>query len=245
MRRGERPLLQLPRPLLIAFAILLLCQLAYHHRAQRQIEAVYQGLTRPLSVASYRGIAMGSEQLLGYLLALRLQLHDNQAGRHFRYSLIDYGILIDWLDRITEISQGTEYPMLLASRVYSSTGDKDRLRQVLGFIERRFDDDPQKHWRRLAEACLLAKHKLGDLELALRFAERLARQPASVKMPRWARDFRFLLLADLNELEAAIAIIQAMLETDAIDDPDEQRFLREKLSKFQQELFESQQSVSE
>lgn len=245
MRRGERPLLRLPRPLLVAFIILLLCQLAYHHRAQRQMEATYRGLTSPLSVATYRGIAMGSEQLLGYLLALKLQLHDNQAGRHFRYSLIDYGILIEWLDHITEISQGTEYPMLLAARVYSSTGDNNRLRQILGFIERHFDDDPQKHWRRLAEACLLAKHKLGDLELALRFAERLARQPASVKMPPWARDFHFLLLADLNELEAAIAIIQAMLETDAIDDPDEQRFLREKLSEFQHELFESQQSSSE
>ena len=227
-------MLQLPLPLMLAFLFLLGCQLVYHHRAQQQIEATYQQLSRPLSLAGYRGIAMGSEQLLGYLLAIRLQLHDNQAGRHFRYSL---------LDRIAEISEGTEYPMLLASRVYSSTGDRERLRQVLGFIERRFDDDPQKHWRRLAEACVLAKHKLGDLELALRFAERLALQPASVKMPHWARDFRFLLLADLNELESAIAIIQAMLQTDAINDPDELRFLKEKLLDFQQKLFESQQTA--
>jgi hypothetical protein len=245
MRRGERPLLQLPLPLLLAFLVLLGCQLVYHHRAQQQIEATYQELSRPLSLASYRGIAMGSEQLLGYLLAIRLQLHDNQAGQHFRYSLIDYEVLVDWLDRITEISEGTEYPMLLASRVYSSTGDQERLRQVLGFIERRFDDDPQKHWRRLAEACVLAKHKLGDLELALRFAERLALQPASVEMPHWARDFRFLLLADLNELESAIAIIQAMLQTDSINDPDELRFLQEKLLDFQQKLFESQQTAPE
>lgn len=243
MRRGERPLLQMPRPLLLAFVVLLGCQLAYHHRAQQRLDLAYQGLASPLSVASYRVLAMGSEQLLGYLLAIRLQLHDNQAGRHFSYRLIDYGILVDWLDRITEISRGTEYPMLLASRIYSSTGDPARLRQLIGFIERRFDDAPQLHWRRLAEACLLAKHKLGDLELALRLAERLALQPASVKMPPWARDFRFLLLADLNEFEAAIAIIQAMLQTDAIDDPDEKRFLQEKLLKFQQDLFESRQTA--
>jgi hypothetical protein len=245
MRRGERPLLQLPRPLLVAFVVLLACQLAYHHRAQQRLDAAYQGLARPLSVTSYRGIAMGSEQLLGYLLAIRLQLHDNQAGRHFSYRWIDYGILVDWLDRITEISRGTEYPMLLASRVYSSTGDHARLRQLVEFIDRRFDDDPQLHWRRLAEACLLAKHKLGDLELALRLAEKLARQPASVQMPQWARDFRFLLLAELNEFEAAIAIIQAMLQTDAIHDPDEKRFLQEKLLKFQQDLFESRQTAPE
>ncbi len=244
MRRGERQLKQLPRLLLAGFIVLLGLQLLIHHRAQRQLAAIYEPLASPLGAASYRALSMGSEQLTGYLLALRLQLHDNQAGRHFSYGLIDYAILVEWLERITEISRGTEYPMLLASRVYSATGDRERLRRVIAFIERRFDDDPQKHWRRLAEACLLAKHKVGDLELALRLARRLARQPASVVMPQWARDFEFLLLAELNELEAAIAIIEAMLQTDAVKDPDELIFLREKLSDFQQKLFESQQKPS-
>ena len=241
MRRGERPLGQLPRLLLIGFAVLFGLQLLLHHRAQQRLAAAYEPLARPFGADSYRVLSMGSVQLTGYLLALRLQLHDNQAGRHFRYGLIDYAVLVEWLERITEISRGTEYPMLLASRIYSSTSDRARLRRLIAFIERRFEDDPQKHWRRLAEACLLAKHKVGDLELALRLARRLAQQPASVAMPQWARDFEFLLLAELNELEAAIAIIQAMLQTDAVKDPDELIFLREKLSDFQQKLFESQQ----
>ena len=63
-------------------------------------------------------------------------------------------------------------------------------------------------------------------------------------MPHWARDFRFLLLAELNELESAIAVIQALLETNAVEDVDERRFLLEKLSDFQQKLFESQQNSS-
>lgn len=241
MRRGERPLLSVPRPLLLAFMVLMGSQLIYHHQAQRQLRADYQALDSPLSTAIYSGIAMGSQQLFGYLLAIRLQLHDNQAGRHFSYRRIDYEILVDWLDRISDLSQGSEYPMLLATRIYSSTRDHDRLRRMLAFIERRFKDDPQKHWRRLAEACLLAKHKLDDLDLALRLAEQLALQPQSVQMPQWARDFRFLLLADLNEFEAAIAIIQALLQTDSISDPDEKRFLQEKLLDFQQKLFDSQQ----
>lgn len=241
MRRGERPLLQLPRALLLAFVLLLGFQLIAHHHARQRQAAVYSPLANPLGVDSYRGLSMGSTQLLGYLLALRLQLHDNQAGRHFRYSLIDYDVLVDWLDRITEISEGTEYPMLLASRIYSSTSDSKRLRKILAFIERRFEDDPQKHWRRLAEASLLAKHQLGDLELALSMAEKLALQPATVRMPPWARDFRFLLLADLNQLESAIAIIQAMLQSKVIQDPDELIFLQDKLLSFQQKLFESQQ----
>ena len=91
----------------------------------------------------------------------------------------------------------------------------------------------------------MAKHKLDDIELALRMARKLARQPASINMPNWARDFEFLLLAELNELESAIAMIQALLQTEAVNDPDERRFLQGKLLDFQQKLFESRQSPIE
>ena len=243
MRRGERPILQLPRPLLLGFAAIFAVQLLWHHVNRPRIEAEYRPLSEPYDAATYRGLAAGSEHLIGYLLSIRLQLHDNQVGRHFSYRLIDYDRLVAWLERLSDIAPGTEYPMLLASRIYSQVQDEQRLRRLLAFIERRFEDNPQLHWRRLAEACLLAKHRLGDLQLALRLAEMLALQPAGVKMPHWARDFRILLLADLNEYESAIAIIEGLLEPGVIDDPDERRFLQEKLSDFQQKLFESQQKT--
>ncbi len=233
-------MLSLPRPLLLAFVLALIMQVFHHHHGRERVEAAYRGLAEPMSAQVYRGIAMGSEQLLGHMLAIRLQLHDNQAGRHIRYSLMDYNLLIDWLERITEISPAIEYPMLLASRVYSSTDNPQQLRMILDFIQRRFDDEPQLHWRRLTEASVIAKHRLDDLELALAMAEKLARQPASVEMPAWARDFEFLLLAELSEYESSIAIIQALLRSGAVEDPDEKRFLESKLLEFQQKLFESQ-----
>ncbi|MCP4983631.1 MAG: hypothetical protein GY935_24400 [Gammaproteobacteria bacterium] len=241
MRRGERPMLALPRPVLLGFVLLFAAQVFHHHLDQQRFESSYRPLGKPLGATTYRSLAMGSEQLLGYLLAIRLQLHDNQSGQHFRYDLIDYEVLIDWLDLITEISPGTEYPMLLASRVYTTTRDRQRLRLILDFIQRRFDDDPQLHWRRLAEASVIAKHNLGDLDLALSMAEKIAHQPANMEIPNWARDFQFLLLAELNELESAIAIIEALLQTEAVNDPDERHFLEGKLSDFQQKLFESRQ----
>lgn len=158
--------------------------------------------------------------------------------------MIDYDVLVDWLDRVSDISPHTEYPMLLASRIYAQTANEERLRKMLGFIERRFDDNPQLHWRRLAEASVIAKHQLEDLEYALQLAQKLAAQPDSVEMPRWARDIEFLLLAELNELETAIAIIQALMQSGSIEDPDEKIFLEDKLSEFQQKLFESQQTGS-
>ena len=112
-------MLLLPRPLVLGFLVLFAGQLLYHHAGRAQMAANYQALDKPLSAAVYRGLAMGSEQLLGYLLALRLQLHDNQAGQHFRYSLIDYDILIDWLELISAISPHNEYAKL-------GTSDKER-----------------------------------------------------------------------------------------------------------------------
>ena len=243
MRRGERSLLSLPRSLLLGFLILFSLQLAVHHNRPSIYEIRYQPLEAPAGLETYRALSMGSEQLLGYLLALRLQLHDSQAGRHLDYELIDYPVLVQWLETISEMSEGTEYPMLLASRIYTASSNPEQLRMILDFVERRFDDDPQTHWRRLAEASVVAKHRLGDLEGALGMARKLAAQPDSVDMPRWARDFEFLLLAELNELETAIAIIQALLQTESISDPDELRFLQGKLSEFQQKLFESRQST--
>jgi len=242
MRRAERPITQLPGPLLWGFALILFCQLLFHYSSQVQLEASYQPLTNPLRASTYRGISMGSGQLLGYLLAIRLQLHDNQMGRNFSYNRIDYHQLVDWLQQITEINPASEYPMLLATRVYSNTPDQERLKLILKFVERSFDQDPQLHWRRLSEASLLAKHRLGDLKFALRLAEKLALQPASVVMPNWARDIRFLLLSEMNEFESAIAIVQALLQSGAISDPDEKRFLESKLLDFQQKLSESEQS---
>ena len=189
---------------------------------------------------------MGSDQLFSYLLAIRLQLHDNQAGKHVRYSRLNYTVLVSWLDQIYQLNRQSEYTMMLASRVYSQTPDKKRLRIILDYIDRTFMLNPQLHWRRLAEASVIAKHKLGDLKLALQMADKLAAQPASVVMPRWARDIQFILLGDMNEFETAITIIVALLQTEAVNDPDELLFLQEKLLYFQQKLLEFQQkSVTE
>lgn len=241
MRRGERPISQLPWLLLVAFTLVFLAQLISHHYSVSERLGRYQPLESPFDSTIYQGLSMGSDQLFSYLLAIRLQLHDNQAGQHIRYRYIDYELLIDWLDQIQRLNTDSEYPIMLASRVYSQTRDKQRLRLILGYIDRIFTASPQLHWRHQAEATVIAKHQLGDLELALEMAQKLSDQPKSIDMPRWARDLQFLLLGDLNEFESALAIIVALLQSDAVDDPDEKRFLQEKMLLFQQKLSEVQQ----
>ncbi|MCP4488304.1 MAG: hypothetical protein GY820_13435 [Gammaproteobacteria bacterium] len=238
MRRSERSLTGLPRPLLIGFVLILSIQIITQRQADMQRVDSYRPLSNPLSVPIYAGLSMASDKLLSYLLVLRLQLHDNQAGRHVRYDNIDYTTLVEWLSKINQLNPDSEYPMLLASRVYSQTKHKSRLRLLLGFIDQTFTKNPQLHWRRQTEATVIAKHQLGDLPLALAMAQKLADQAGSVKMPRWARDMHFLLLGDLNEFETGIIIVQGLLKDGQVTDPDEISFLREKLLYFQQKLSE-------
>ena len=243
MKRSERPFKQIPRPLLIGFLFLLVFQILVHQSAISQTGVSYKPLSTPFAASVYRGLSMGSQQLFSYLLVMRLQLHDNQAGKHVRYSQLDYERLVNWLDAIYQLNPQSEYPMMLASRIYSQTRDKTRLRIMLEYIDRTFMQNPQLHWRRLAEATVIAKHQLGDLQLALQMAQKLSSQPASVIMPSWARDMQFILLGDMNEFETAITIIVALLQSEAVNDPDEAKFLQEKLLYFQQKLSELQQEA--
>jgi hypothetical protein len=241
MKRAERPFKALPWPLLFGALVILMIQVLLAQSSLSRSELAYKPLSAPLAHTAYRIASMGSDGLMSYLLAIKLQLHDNQSGKHIRYEQLNYRVLVDWLDHITLLNVQSEYLTMLASRVYGQTTDEKNLRIMVDFIQRSFVQNPQLHWRRMTEATILAKHKLGDLELALSLAEQLSSQPAEVTMPHWARDMQFILLGEMNEFEAGIAIIVALLDSGAIADPDEHRFLEGKLLDFQQELLESQQ----
>jgi hypothetical protein len=241
MKRAERPFNSLSRPLLAGFLVILVMQLSISQLALSRSELAYKPLTDSYATSTYRIASMGSDRLMSYLLAIRLQLHDNQSGKHIRYEQLDYQKLTGWLDQINRLNAQSEYPAMLASMVYSQITDKKKLRIMIDFIQRSFVQSPKLQWRRMTEATILAKHKLDDLDLALSLARQLTNQPADVTMPQWARDMQFILLGEMNEFEAGIAIIVAMLKSESILDSDEQRFLRGKLLDFQQKLLESQQ----
>lgn len=241
MKRTERPFLSLPWPLLVCSLVILLIQLSTARLSLFEGDLAYKPLAQPSTATTYRIASLGSDRLLSYLLAIKLQLHDNQSGKHIPYEQLNYQTLVDWLDQLVLLNVQSEYPALLASRVYGQTSDSKKSRLMIDFIQRSFAKNPQLHWRRMTEATILAKHKLGDLDLALSLAGQLSNQPVDIIMPHWARDMQFILLGEMNEYEAGMAIIVGLLESGSITDADELRFLQGKLLDFQQKLLDSQQ----
>ena len=130
----------------------------------------------------------------------------------------------------------SEYPLFAAARIYAENPDPSRSRIALEFVYREFFADPDRRWPWLAHAALLAKHRLKDLPLARRYAAAIERHTHSTNVPLWAKQMEIFILEDMNELEAARILLGGMLESGAIRDPAEARFLRLRLEELERRL---------
>lgn len=104
---------------------------------------------------------------------------------------------------------------------------------MMDFVYRAFLGDPDRRWAALAHCAILAKHRLGDLSLARRYAGAVARLTTSQRVAPWARQMEVFILEDMNEFEAARVLLGAMLEAGQIDDPAEASFLKQRLDQLE------------
>jgi hypothetical protein len=93
--------------------------------------------------------------------------------------------------------------------------------------------DPDRRWPWLAHATAIAKHRLHDLPLALRYARAIQRNAVGDKVPLWAKQMEIFILEDMNELETARLIIGGYIQSGTIKDPAELRFLDERLKQLE------------
>jgi hypothetical protein len=101
------------------------------------------------------------------------------------------------------------------------------IRIMLGVVERAFAADPAHRWPAMAQAALIARHRLHDMALARRYAQALRlRAPAA---PAWARQLELFVLQDMSELDSARAVAGALLSDGTITDANEIRFLESRL----------------
>jgi len=104
---------------------------------------------------------------------------------------------------------------------------------MLEFVYRQFLLDPDRRWPWLAHATAIAKHRLHDLPLALRYAQAIQRYAVADNVPLWAKQMEIFILEDMNELETARLIIGGYLQSGTIKDPAELRFLDERLKQLE------------
>lgn len=192
-------------------------------------QALAEALGAPPPAPWVRAASLGEAAVAGQWLALQLQAFDNQPGISIPFLRLDYARLTQWLGRILELNPDGAYPMLMATHVYGQVADPARVRQMLEFVRGRFLADPARHWRWMAHAAVLARHRLQDPALALAYAQLLAQHTGGLRVPGWVRQMHVLLLADLGETRTARVLLGGMLASGAITDPREQHFLAGRL----------------
>jgi hypothetical protein len=224
----SRPLREVPRIVFACVAAALPLQLL-SHAAVPSPQARAEDLSVPPSAAVFRAASFGEPIAVAKWLMLSLQGYDNQPGIDIPFVRLDYVRVIAWLDRILALDPDGQYPLLSASRLYAEAPDPSRQRQMLDFIYGKFLEDPDRRWPWLAHAAMIARHRLNDLPLARTYAQALRMQATGPDVPHWAQQMEILLLADMNEAEAAKVLLGGLLTSGKVTDPHELHFLTERL----------------
>lgn len=191
-------------------------------------------LVSPPNIEILRSLSLGDEISTAKILMLWLQAFDNQNGLVLSNRQLNYNSVELWLERILQLDPKSQYPLLAASYQYAHVrDDPKRQRQMLEFVYKQFFADPGHRWMWLAHVAVLAKHRLKDLQLALKYAQAIT-DHATPNMPRWAQEMQIFILEDMGELERAQLVIGGMLAKGNLTDENEISFLTKKLVELEQ-----------
>ena len=224
----QRSLRSVPLKILAALAVCLTLQLMLAS-TQPKLQARAHALGSPPSAGLLRLLSFGEPIALAQLMTLYLQAFDNQPGISIPFNSLDYPRVTMWLSRILELDPHGQYPLMMASQLYSQVPDTAKQRYMLAFVYRAFFADPARRWPWLAHAAIMAKHRLHDLPLALQYAQAVAKHAKGVDVPHWAVQMPIFILEEMGEAESAKIMLGALLANGTITDPHEIQFLTKRL----------------
>ncbi len=223
-----RSLSQVPRVVLVIFAAALSTQVGWKALSPPPI-AEARDLEPAPGIGALRLASLGDPIAAAKILMLYLQAFDYQSGSRIPYRELDYARLEDWLSRVLELDPTGQYPLFAASRLYAEVPVESKQRRMLEFVYARFFADPDRRWPWLAHAASIAKYRLKDLALARRYAAAIQRYATGKDVPLWARQMEIFILEDMGELEAARIMIGGYVNSGAVHDVGELRFLEDRL----------------
>ena len=187
-------------------------------------------LPQPIPASNLRVLTLGEAAIGAKLLGYWLLSYDTHAGRVIPFESLDYQRLSGWLTTISQLDPLSEYSSMVAGGVFIDVKDRKRQLDMVELVRERFNENPAVNWRWMAQVVMLAKYRLHDMPLALSLAKDLREHSKGFDIPYWAREMQAYLLQDMGELEASIVLLKAMIETGAITDPDELRFIEKRIT---------------
>ena len=208
--------------LVIAFTLQL-----FWHSLQPAPAARAEALPPAPEIAGLRAASFGEPVAAAQLLLLYLQAFDNQPGISIPFRDLDYDRVAAWLDAALRLDPHSGYALMMASQIYAQVPDAGKQRAMCEFVHARFIEAPDARWRWLAHCAIMAKHRLQDPPLALRYAADITRRAG--RASGWARQMQIFILEDMGETASAKVLLGGLLATGEVTDPSELHFLTERL----------------
>lgn len=233
LHTDERSILCVPRTVLLCLFLALVLQAGFRYEIRQTGQ--FRQLPNPPTLAEARLASLSDAVALSKMTMLWLQSFDTQPGISVSFKQIDYEHVIGWLDLVLRLDPHGLYPLLSASRIYAEVNDENRQRKMLAFVHERFLEDPKHRWPAMADAVYVARYRLKDTDLALEYARDLSQNVAAYDVPPWIKQMQIYVLEDMGNLEAAMVLIGGLLESGEVSDPQEIRFLQQRLDRLREE----------
>jgi len=224
----KRPVNVVPKTIIIVLLLGISAQIAWHASRQK-VTVLAKELPVVQSELLLRTMSLGETATSSRLLMLWLQAFDHQPGVSIPFRELDYDKIIAWLDLILRLDNRSQYPLLSASKLYSEVPDDEKKRQMLEFILEKFLEAPNYRWPWMTHAVYVAKHRLHDLRLARKYAAALSQHVTAASVPFWAKQMELFILDDMGDTEGAMVLLGGLLESGAIKDKNELKFLQDRL----------------
>ena len=221
---------------LLVLVLLLACQIAVgagllDRRARNVVIA-----PAPSQEAGLAG-ALGDGQFLFRHGVLKLLNVGVTGGELVPMKELDYELLTGWMYLLDSLDPRSLIVPYLAAYWYGFTPDTEDSRAIIDYLLARAEIDPAHGWRWRVQALYFAKHRLGDLDLALAIAEDLAARddPAA---PYWVEHMPAFVLEEMGEREAALILLVGIMESEPNLSDDERDALTRAIERLRAEPIE-------
>ncbi len=215
----------IPRKALAA-VLAAFCLQALYWSQTRELRAGWEGVPPAPSAQVAHALALGDGQFLYRATAFALQNMGDEGGRVTPLKDYDYQRLGQWFALLDRFDPRAEYLPVLVGYYFSQSQKPEHVRIVIAYLTRIATRDPEHNWRWLAHAVYLARHRVGDMNLALDLAYRLAALDAP-GLPIWTRQMPAFVLAEVGDKEAARDLMEVIMESDPNLAPGEIDFMRD------------------
>ena len=176
-----------------------------------------------------KSITLGDDEFSFRFLGLALQNFGEMGIYNIPLKDYNYNDLRDWFFLLNSLDPVSDHVPMLAANYFGGTSVPEQAAEVVKYLNVIGSIPVGQKWRWLAHASYLAQHKVGDLELALKYAyglQKMSEERPELDMPQWARQMPVFILNNRGEKEASRKLMENLIVTEKNIHPTEVNFMR-------------------